>query len=144
MAFRCRAAELSWPAAATVSSSTVSMRFLLSGPVSSMVGVPVWVRLWNGNATGTGFLSKFRVLRVVPVFRLLLGIEVIEIAKELIQPCCVVGVLLVALVVFPKLAGRVTALFITVAMVTSVFCQPSSRRADRPWSCRCARAHCRR
>ena len=95
-------------AAAMVSSSTVSMRFLVSGPVSSMVCAPSASPLHGERHAGRIFL-KFRVLRVVPVFRLLLGIEVIEVAEELIEAMLRGQVFVaVALVVLAELAGGVT------------------------------------
>ena len=83
-------------AAAVVSSSIVSIRFLVSGPVSSIVCLPTLpkrgstvgssrsVALHRITPRGPNF-AELRVLRDSPVFRLLLGIEVIEVAEELVE-----------------------------------------------------------
>ena len=67
-------------AAAVNSSSTVSMRFLVSGPVS-------WIlpSAELHDAARAEALLELRVLRVVGVLRLLLGVEVIQVAKELVK-----------------------------------------------------------
>ena len=113
-------------AAATVSSSMVSMRFLVSGPVFSMVWPPLPSALVWSTPRGPNFLRNSGILRIVEVLRLLLGVEVVEVAEELVEAVHRRQVLVaVALVVLAELAGGVALAFSTVAMVTSVFCQPS-------------------
>ena len=82
----------------TSSSSIVSMRLRLSGPVSLIVCLPtlpkrgssvvssVSVALPSSTPRGPNVFQEFGVLRIVRVFRFLLGIEVVEVAKELIEP----------------------------------------------------------
>src|SRR5262249_32807448 len=60
------------------SSSIVSMRFLVSGPVSSHLCLPQ-------DPTGTELCPEGRVLWIVAVFGLLFGIEVIMIAEEFVE-----------------------------------------------------------
>ena len=99
---------------AAMSSSIVSIRFLVSGPVSSIVCVPTGrsAKLWI-TPRGPKFLRKlgnsgslgFGIIRQ---FRLFLGVEVIEIAVELVE--AVDGrqnLVLVAKVVLAELAGGV-------------------------------------
>ena len=69
-------------AAAVVSSSTVSIRFVLSGPVSSILPSA------DALSTPRGELRLENVgivLGIVRPFRLLLGIEVIEVAEEFVE-----------------------------------------------------------
>ena len=68
-------------AAATVSSSTVSMRFLVSGPVSSIL--PSAQEL--DHAARPELLAEFRICGIVLVLRLLFGVQVIEVAEELVE-----------------------------------------------------------
>ena len=84
-------------AAAVVSSSIVSMRFLVSGPVSSMVCLPNLPK--RGSTVGSSrsmalllitprgpnFAREYRVFRIVGVFGLFLSIEVIQVAEELVE-----------------------------------------------------------
>ena len=84
-------------AAAEVSSSIVSMRFLVSAPVSSMVCLPILPK--RGSTVGIVHVGRLalehaaraelgavgRVLRIVRQFRLFLGVEVVEVAEELIE-----------------------------------------------------------
>ena len=84
-------------AAAEVSSSIVSIRFLVSAPVSSMVCLPTLpkrgstvgssrsVALHLSTPRGPKRSLKRGVLRIVGVLRLFLGVEVIEIAEELVE-----------------------------------------------------------
>jgi hypothetical protein len=126
-----------------VSSSTVSMRFLVSGPVSSIFcpsagpGVDHAARaelLAEGLAVG-----QHHVAGVVLVLRLLLGVEVVEVAEELVE--AVVGrqvLVAVAEVVLAELAGGVALALSRPAMVGSSTCAcPPRRRAGRPWTGRC-------
>ena len=74
------------------------MRFLGSGPVFSIVCLPTLPncsidrrivlvgRLAFQHAARTEFLSERRVLRIVVVVRLFLGVEVVEVAEELVEP----------------------------------------------------------
>jgi hypothetical protein len=60
------------------------------------------------DAAGTEFLLEPRILRIVFVFRVLLGIEVIEIAEELVEPVHRrQETVLVAEMVLAELAGGV-------------------------------------
>ena len=84
-------------AAFEVSSSIVSMRFLVSGPVSSIVCLPTLPK--RGSTVGSSrslalqlehaaraeLGPERRVLRIVRMLGLLLGVEVIEIAEELVE-----------------------------------------------------------
>ena len=84
-------------AAAEVSSSIVSMRFLVSAPVSSMVCLPTLpkrgstvgsstsVALHLSTPRGPNLAQIGRVLRIVRQLRLLLGVEVVEVAEELVE-----------------------------------------------------------
>ena len=105
------------------SSSTVSMRFLVSGPVSSHFCLPhgaearvVAGRLGRGrdalqHAARTEIGAEVRILgglRVVGVLRLFLGVEVIEVAEELVE--AVHGrqeLVAVAEMVLAELAGHI-------------------------------------
>jgi hypothetical protein len=63
--------------------------------------------------------------RIVAVLGLLLGVEVVEVAEELVEAVVGRQVLVeVALVVLAELAGGVALRLEDVAMVTSVSCQP--------------------
>ena len=107
-------------AAAEVSSSIVSMRFLVSAPVSSMVCLPILPK--RGSTVGSSLSVALqlehaarpelrevrRVLRIVRQLRLFLGVEVIEVAEELIE--AVDGrqrLVAIADVVLAELAGGV-------------------------------------
>ena len=80
-----------------VSSSTVSMRFLVSGPVSSIVCLPTLPKRGSivgssisvaqvcSTPRGPNFFAERGVLRIVLVLRLLLGIQMVEIAEELVE-----------------------------------------------------------
>ena len=84
-------------------------------------------------------LLEFRILRVIRVLRLLFGIEVIEVAKELVE--AVVGgqeLIPVAQVVLAELAGDVAMRLEQLGDGGILRLQPESRRqACRPWSGRC-------
>ena len=79
------------------SSSIVSMRFLVSGPVSSHFCLPqvpkrgsspgVSVAVGNAlhHAARAELRPERRVLWIVRMFRLVLGIQVIEVAEELVE-----------------------------------------------------------
>ena len=100
-------------AAAMVSSSIVSIRFLVSGPVFSIVWVPsalaqVWSTPRGPNCLDGILPFASTVARIVAVLRLLLGIEVVEVAEELVEAVHRRQVLVaVALVVLAELAGGV-------------------------------------
>ena len=84
-------------AAAEVSSSIVSMRFLVAAPVSSMVCLPTLPQRGSiGRIVAVGRLALEHAARSEPLLnagsrrvgallRLLLGIEVIEVAEELVE-----------------------------------------------------------
>ena len=79
------------------SSSTVSMRFLSSGPVSSQFclphlpkrgsspGVSVRSRRASEHAAWAKAQFELRILRIFGVLRFVLGIEMVEIAEELVE-----------------------------------------------------------
>ena len=102
------------------SSSIVSMRFLVSGPVSSHFCLPqgpkrgiVARRVGGGrdalhDAARTELRPERRVLRIVGVLRLVLGVQVIEVAEELVE--AVNGrqeFVAVAEMVLAELSGRI-------------------------------------
>ena len=107
-------------AASTVSLSMVSMRFLVSGPVSSMVCLPtlpkrgstvsssVSVAKVCSTPRGPNFARNSGILRIVLVLGLLLGVQVIEIAEELVEAVQRrQKLVLVAEMVLAELAGGV-------------------------------------
>jgi hypothetical protein len=117
-------------AASEVSSSTVSIRFLVSGPVSSICVPSVGrsgSRRAGRSARGRSAVGQFQVARVVLVLGLLLGVEVVEIAEELVE-AVVGGQVLVAVaeVVLAELAGGVALALSSTAMVGSSSRMPSS------------------
>ena len=65
------------------SSSTVSMRFLVSGPVSVQLCLPHLPK--QDAARKTEAQLELRALRVVGVLRLILRVEVIEVAEKLVE-----------------------------------------------------------
>ena len=80
LAFACR--FMKSIAASDVSSSIVSIRFLVSGPVSSILP-PATLRMTPRGVIG---LEERRiVLRPIRLLGLFLGIEVIQIAEELVE-----------------------------------------------------------
>ena len=92
-------------AAAVVSSSIVSIRLRFSGPVSSILpSADAW-------RTPRGELALTKVcivLRLVGPLRLLLGVEVVEVAEELVEAVLGRQILVaVAEVVLAELTGRV-------------------------------------
>ena len=110
-------------AAATNSSSQVSMRFLVSGPVSSIFCLPTRpqrgslgrVVLVGGpavqHAARAELLAELREVlrgRVVRQLRLLFGVQVVEVAEELVEAVHRRQILVaVAQVVLAELPGRV-------------------------------------
>ena len=91
-------------AAARNSSSTVSMRLRVSGPVSSIL--PSAVEL--DHAARPEAFAELRTLGIVRILRLFFGVQVVEIAEELVE--AVVGgqeLVLVAQVVLAELSGGV-------------------------------------
>ena len=95
-------------ASAVTSSSTVSMRSRVSGPVSSICWPPSAQRRGPDHPARAELLLERRALRVVGVLRLLLGVQVVEVAEELLE--AVVGrqhLVAVAEVVLAELAGDV-------------------------------------
>src|SRR3954467_6927627 len=84
-------------AAARNSSSTVSIRLVSSGPVFSIVCLPTRpeggidgrvvaiARLALEHAARPELRAKARVFRVIGILRLLLGVEVIKVAEELVE-----------------------------------------------------------
>ena len=91
---------------------------------------------------GPKLLPELRVLRIVGVLRLLLGVEVVEVAEELVE--AVVGrqeLVLVAEVVLAELAGGVAERLQELGDASGP--PPAGRcrrRAARPWSARCGSA----
>ena len=83
--------------AARNSSSTVSIRFLVSGPVSSHFCLPPWAKArivarrdGRGrdafqDAARTEHRLEGGVLRVIRVLRFILGVQVIEVAEKLVE-----------------------------------------------------------
>src|SRR5215475_4104754 len=105
LAFCWRSMKSSAPA--RNSSSTVSMRFFVSGPVSDLA-----VGIGMQDSARTETFSECRILRIVDILRLFFGIEVVKIAKELIE--AVLGrekFIFVAKMIFSELSGRVTQRF---------------------------------
>ena len=107
-------------ARSAMSSSIVSIRFLVSGPVSLMTCLPTLPKRGStvGSSVSAGLAvqhaaraelgAERRVLRVVRQFRLFLGVQVVEIAVELVE--AVDGgqeLVAVAKVVLAELAGGV-------------------------------------
>ena len=105
-------------AAARVSSSIVSIRFLVSGPVSSIVCPPLPSALHLMHAARAELLAErlavgeHHVARIVAVLRFLFGVQVIEVAEEFVEAMHRRQVLVpIALVILAKLAGRVALAF---------------------------------
>ena len=98
-------------APSTISSSIVSIRFFVSGPVSSIVCLPLFVTRHLSDAARPVALPEVgEVLRVrvVRMLGLLLGVEVVEVAEELVEPVLRRQVLVqVAEVVLAELPRRV-------------------------------------
>ena len=97
------------PSACSVtSSSMVSMRFLVSGPGVLDPLPALAVRPAVQHASGSEPLLELRVLRIVRVLRLFLGIQVIEVAEELVEAVHRrQELVLVAQMVLAELAGGV-------------------------------------
>ena len=105
-AFACR--SMKSMAAASVSSSIVSIRFLVSGPVSSIVCPPWPSALDLRTPRGPNFFAELGVLRVVEVLGLLRGVQVVEVAEILVEAVHRRQMLVaVAEVVLAELAGGV-------------------------------------
>ena len=96
------------------------MRLRVSGPVFSITCLPtlpntgstVVIVLVGGfaleHATRAELLPEVRILRIVRVFRLFLGVEMIEIAEELVEAMHRRQMLVaVAKMVLAELAGRI-------------------------------------
>ena len=93
--------------AAWNSSSIVSMRLRVSGPVSSILPSALAV----DHAARAVLLLELGILRIVVGLRLFFGVQVIEVAEELVE--AVLGrqvLVLVAEVVLAELAGGVALL----------------------------------
>ena len=134
-------------APAVTSSSTVSMRFLVSGPVSSIfclptlpkrgstVGSSVSVAKQCSTPRGPNFALNSGSLRIVGILRLLLRVQVVEVAEELVEP--VHGgqeLVAVAEVVLAELAGRVAERLEQIGDGRILLLQTlRSRPAGRPW-----------
>ena len=111
---RGRTADRPWPAsrstrarASVISSSMVSIRFLVSGPVSSISARPCRRGAMEHAARAELFLER-GILGIVGELRLLLGVQVIEVAEELVEAVHGRQVLVaIAEVVLAELAGRV-------------------------------------
>ena len=114
------------------SSSIVSMRFLLSGPVLDLLRA-VRVRPAVDHAARPVLLAHLRILEVVRMLRLVLGVEVVERAEELVEAVRGRQMLVeVAEVVLAELPGHVALRLEQSAIVTSRACSPPSRPAGRP------------
>src|SRR5258706_11019656 len=72
-------------AASRNSSSQVSIRFLVSGPVSSMRWVPSGFAQVCRTPRGPNFFRNSGSFGIVDVLRLLFGVEVIQVAEELVE-----------------------------------------------------------
>ena len=68
-----------------ISSSMVSMRFLVSGPVSLIVCPPLPSAMQWSTPRGPNCFLNFGSFGIVGQFRLFLGIQVIEIAEEFVE-----------------------------------------------------------
>ena len=117
------------------SSSTVSMRLVVSGPVFSIFCVPSAIGPAVQHAARAELLLELGVLRVVRVLRLLLGVQVVEVAEELVEA---VGrrqeLVAVAEVVLAELAGDVAQRLQQVGDRRVLRLQARGRRrAGRPW-----------
>ena len=72
-------------APAVISSSMVSMRFLVSGPVS-LICLPASCRQPRSAARrGAEYLLELRILGIVRQFRFFFRVQVIEIAEEFVE-----------------------------------------------------------
>jgi hypothetical protein len=90
------------------------------------------------DASRSLFLSEFRILRVVIVFRFLLCVEVVEVAIELVET--VVGrqkLILVAKMVLPELSGHIAERFEQLGNGRVFFSQSqvSARKTDFGQAC---------
>ena len=95
-------------AASRNSSSQVSIRFLVSGPVSSMRWVPSAFAHVCRTPRGPNFLRNSGSFGIVGELGLLLGVEVVQVAEELVEAVHRRQVLVaVAEVVLAELAGGV-------------------------------------
>ena len=95
-------------AASVISSSMVSMRFLVSGPVSVDRLPALAVGHAVQHAARAELLLERRILRIVGQLRLFLGVQVIEVAEELVEAVHGRQVFVaVAEVVLAELAGGV-------------------------------------
>ena len=98
----------------------------------------VAVRVGVQDASGTELLAELRVLRVVDVLRLFLGVEVIQVAEELVE--AVRGgqeLVTVTEVVLAELPGGVALRLERSRWSGLRPASRASRRADRPSSGRC-------
>ena len=94
-------------AAVVTSSSTVSMRFLVSGPVSS-IACPPANQLMDDPARAKPFL-ELRTFRVIRVLGFLFRIQVVGVAEELVKSVIGrQGLVPVAEMVLAELPGDVT------------------------------------
>ena len=115
-------------AASRNSSSQVSIRFLVSGPVSSMRWVPSPLAQVCSTPRGPELLAELRILRIVRQLGFLLGVEVIEVAEELVEAVHRGQVLVaVAEVVLAELAGGI-ALRLQRRRDGRVLCLQAQRR----------------
>ena len=131
----------------TNSSSAVSMRFLVSGPVSSHCCLPIGPKRGSSvarpgrglaveDAARAEFGAERRVLRIVRVLGLLLGVQVVEVAEELVE--AVHGrqeLVAVTEMVLAELAGGVAERLEQLGEGRVLLLQADGRRpASRPWS----------
>ena len=122
-----------------ISSSIVSMRFLVSGPVSSIFCPPLPSATQWSTPRGPNFFLNCRILRVVGQLRLFLGVQVVEVAEELVEAVHRRQVLVaIAEVVLAELAGGVAERLEQLGDRRVLGLQADGRRrACRPWSGRC-------
>ena len=126
-------------ARSVISSSMVSMRFLVSGPVSTIFCPPLPSAVAVEHAARAELLLERRILGIVGQLRLFLGVQVIEVAEELVEAVHGRQVFVpIAEVVLAELAGGVAERLEQLGDGRIFRLQADRRRrACRPWSGRC-------
>lgn len=82
----CPAFSMKVRLAARNSSSTVSIRFIVKGPVFSIFCVPSALAQRMKDASWAKLLLELGILWIVLIFGFLLGVQVIGFAEELVEP----------------------------------------------------------